>query len=1011
MSNQQRVCTALDVARWLVKSRRFSSALELWRELSLQQASSSPDTGGDCETVEAIDALHEFLTTELLATPGNEADGTQLAAPIPRTEATCGKTVDAAHNSLLTVSRVMVERLPTVIAAMDPSGRESIVPLLTCVGQNHPVSSGRCALFSQLVTLFRRPSAENRAAIVDGVDSWLETTSCERVAAEMMPEVWSLALHKYVECRLLALDLLSLLCRRGRLTIASATEAVTNILQPLTEDGSEVVRVSLTRMLPSLVHFCVAVRCDDDDDGAANGSVLTDLLHLTSEVLLAAASPLRSDAAASDRIRRVFGEVWRECFAVEGGTLYDNVTWSPMSNNKTGPNRVQADGEQRRLFFVTAFAVACAAAVSQTGKHAAGITAPPPAGHVSSTCDLLAIAEFVLLLARELLVSYFSWVSKTRDERRGKPSREVGSRIASDSDFFDDEPWCSVATSVIGALRSLAECDRIASYCDAAANRPESSERTVALTRQVSALEPIAIECCRLLIALDALTRHASVSALVVTALLPSLETCDPASSSAMISRQVLLMFSAAVSSRTGTSREEAPHEPPCASAHVPTQRVISSVLRSFGLEAVAAGANNASSSAVPFPPTRLVNHALPSDMWLHCVHLVPECLLLYQGSLTGTCRDGIGVSTLIASLWECIGSPDVACRCGIVQTVECLASSPFLLGSSVTSSAAHAPSTSFQRSNFAPGSPVMSHAPKLGIEFISRIAWPMLLVLLDDESPVVQRSAVTLALSLVCAMRGGGETGDTEDATSQRLQLQQKILLSLFAFAEGCGISSDVMRLVVSECRKRIAATTMPSDTREILLYELLAPLYRNVATALAGPDAAQLRTNGDSSSGGLALLPGGQLVKAMLADTPPPTNPGSSTWAIAVELLELAACIPHCAVLTPHIVKEYLVAPVRELCKAVERHPHVTIAAAPSLAASTNGEGGSVSPAALKSNHVSKSSALAAEVRTKVPKHLKSLAAAVSKEYAALELCCNPQGEQRTFLDKVRSELKRLV
>lgn len=136
--------------------------------------------------------------------------------------------------------------------------RELAIPLLSACTVLSSSSAQRDSLLAQLFNLKKRPSPEERRAIISGVVSvaaWAGHTVTE---SELLPQCWEQLAHKSTERRLLVAETCSALV--PHVSSAMRSSLLMSMLQQLLGDREAIVRESAVVALANLVS-----RCDDID--------------------------------------------------------------------------------------------------------------------------------------------------------------------------------------------------------------------------------------------------------------------------------------------------------------------------------------------------------------------------------------------------------------------------------------------------------------------------------------------------------------------------------------------------------------------------------------------------------------------------------------------------------------------------------------------------------------------------------------------------------------------------
>ena len=143
----------------------------------------------------------------------------------------------------LAVVQELAERLPTLISAVETEKKDALVPVITRVIEHHPSASTRASLVYSLLNLYRKPTADQRVTLAEGLFLMSQRIDAQRVEQEVVPELWGLLSHRYYEKRTL---LVACVLKLAPLVSTQTRSAfVSNILVPLSVDPSSTVR-SLT---------------------------------------------------------------------------------------------------------------------------------------------------------------------------------------------------------------------------------------------------------------------------------------------------------------------------------------------------------------------------------------------------------------------------------------------------------------------------------------------------------------------------------------------------------------------------------------------------------------------------------------------------------------------------------------------------------------------------------------------------------------------------------------------
>lgn len=150
------------------------------------------------------------------------------------------------------------DALPRIVPQMLVGARELAVPILSACTVLSKSSRQRDTLLAQLFNLKKRPSPEERHAIISGVvnvAAWAGHTITE---AELLPQCWEQLSNKCTERRLLVAETCCALV--PHVSSAMRSSLLMSMLQQLLSDREPVVRESAVIALAVLVS-----RCDDSD--------------------------------------------------------------------------------------------------------------------------------------------------------------------------------------------------------------------------------------------------------------------------------------------------------------------------------------------------------------------------------------------------------------------------------------------------------------------------------------------------------------------------------------------------------------------------------------------------------------------------------------------------------------------------------------------------------------------------------------------------------------------------
>lgn len=296
------------VVTWFETAKKFKrSALELWMELQQTSTDCSQDQlrrlllvveGEGNTAVESPTALddgghkasllrrsvrhEEVLDNEETAywkarALRAESDLDELKKKSIST--TSSSRLAALAQPELQIVRKLADKLPTLISSVEQSRRDSLIPLLLIVLTHHPVASTRIAMQFHMINLFRRPTIEQRVALVEAIQEYASHVESQRLEHEFVPDLWNLAGQKYPEKRALCLEV----CRVVAPNVSSSTRAsfLKHILVFGACDASSVVRLATAQCVASVWPFTLADGSWDDVDSSVVGIGTEILVRLT----------------------------------------------------------------------------------------------------------------------------------------------------------------------------------------------------------------------------------------------------------------------------------------------------------------------------------------------------------------------------------------------------------------------------------------------------------------------------------------------------------------------------------------------------------------------------------------------------------------------------------------------------------------------------------------------------------------------------------------------------------
>eukprot|EP01062_Namystynia_karyoxenos_P063647 TRINITY_DN5645_c0_g1_i3.p1 TRINITY_DN5645_c0_g1~~TRINITY_DN5645_c0_g1_i3.p1 ORF type:complete len:1186 (+),score=307.61 TRINITY_DN5645_c0_g1_i3:66-3560(+) len=160
------------------------------------------------------------------------------------------------------VVQVVADRLPTVITSVGSSRKECLTHILLTVIEHHTEAQVRSSLLYYYAHLFKRPGAEERRTVADGLRSLAERVDGggHVRAEELVAAVRSLSDHRYPEGRVLAAE-----AAAGVIPLLPApaqAELLCGFLRCLRSDAQSIVReaavVAMAQSLPASAGRAVA---------------------------------------------------------------------------------------------------------------------------------------------------------------------------------------------------------------------------------------------------------------------------------------------------------------------------------------------------------------------------------------------------------------------------------------------------------------------------------------------------------------------------------------------------------------------------------------------------------------------------------------------------------------------------------------------------------------------------------------------------------------------------------
>ncbi|KAK9855467.1 hypothetical protein WJX84_006526 [Apatococcus fuscideae] len=149
---------------------------------------------------------------------------------------------------------VVAEAVPRIQPHVLINKREELLPVLVVMIQELRDAHARDRLTHCLFNLVKKPTAEQRALIMDGCVELASRIGPARTAEELLPQCWEQVNNKYPERRMLVAEACGRLA--GSVAAEMRPSLVLSILQQLATDASPAVRrtvvLSLASLLPSL---------------------------------------------------------------------------------------------------------------------------------------------------------------------------------------------------------------------------------------------------------------------------------------------------------------------------------------------------------------------------------------------------------------------------------------------------------------------------------------------------------------------------------------------------------------------------------------------------------------------------------------------------------------------------------------------------------------------------------------------------------------------------------------
>eukprot|EP01064_Diplonema_japonicum_P000447 TRINITY_DN102_c2_g2_i1.p1 TRINITY_DN102_c2_g2~~TRINITY_DN102_c2_g2_i1.p1 ORF type:complete len:748 (+),score=176.21 TRINITY_DN102_c2_g2_i1:602-2845(+) len=192
---------------------------------------------------------------------------------------------------------VLAERLPTVISNVRTSGKESLIQIILTLIEHHPAPVMRSSLLFHYVTLFKRPDAEQRDMIIDGLKQLmlkLCSTAPNRIETELLPAVRSITEYRYPEHRVLAVEATQSLYPHLRSRVQK--DIVETVFPAWLTDTAGAVREAVLRAVADVVR--------EDNVTTCAGLLVHGLQDVSKKVqktALQVACPVVSSVAATHR--------------------------------------------------------------------------------------------------------------------------------------------------------------------------------------------------------------------------------------------------------------------------------------------------------------------------------------------------------------------------------------------------------------------------------------------------------------------------------------------------------------------------------------------------------------------------------------------------------------------------------------------------------------------------------------------------------------------------------------
>ncbi|ORC91344.1 uncharacterized protein TM35_000063490 [Trypanosoma theileri] len=146
-------------------------------------------------------------------------------------------------------TNILSERLPMLIRVVDPMQKDILIPLISLNATLSNTTAGKAASRLLLLTLYTRPNREHRAIVSEAWARALKDDSSSLSENEIVPELFNLANAKSVERRILALSCLDAVAPYLTNSPSQRRSICQGLLFPLSKDESRTVRCHVVQCL------------------------------------------------------------------------------------------------------------------------------------------------------------------------------------------------------------------------------------------------------------------------------------------------------------------------------------------------------------------------------------------------------------------------------------------------------------------------------------------------------------------------------------------------------------------------------------------------------------------------------------------------------------------------------------------------------------------------------------------------------------------------------------------